>query len=1113
MTNLIRQAKRWILSIVVFATFFAVSAVPAIAQTTQSDAFECQNQENVSPALIAQAQACLQEASGTSALAETGADTEPSTDNAASLFPQGQELGLSTCGKARAIVIRVSFPASEDGSEAAQTIPVTETDEDLLAAFNGEADMTDATYPYESLYAYYLRSSYGKLDFKSTQVVSYTAQHPRSYYESMERSVLFYEALTQIDDQVDFTQCDANNDGYIDAVYLQFAGNCGAWASTWWPQEASCTQAPSGMQETFDGKKVCACVLMDTLEAEVQRSGSDNTVLSFKRTLIHETGHVLGLPDLYSYGNNKGTGSIDMMDVNFGDQNGLFKWLLGWITPDQITYVYTSSAGVDVRHGMGTVTHYDNSATLDLLPYTTDESWEDTGGFIAVSSDKSILDGNLFCNFHLLVFDQPAANMTINLNNYPVNLGHGVRAFRIQAGLNDDKTNFAVTNTDGTSGNQLYEALRPVDGDDSSAVIEFGDFWHLGALISPSTKPSTNYFNSQEAGHTGITFEIVGETDTSAQVKFSWTPASEAREFTLTPTADSILDGFSTLTFNATWAAPMLGAEVLAVHLLVDGNEVPAVAVYNQLFARLTVTALLNPGIVLTGSSAELVVDAGFFNLGIDEQGQARTSPELRIPVSVPTATVSVESSGTYTQTGATSDSTIQTSDVCVDPDGRAYFFQATSGSSGDTLQLFRVSESGDEVTAFDLECGEDYWNASGINLQAVDLGDGTAFLQVRSPSAYADGSIAGRDLWVKVSSGKVLASKEVDAKEDGATFFSTGDGCVAYIQTGQNYERSLVVMSRADSKVSTNSYALTLPSQVDWVEEAGNAGDGYIYAVQNGQRADGEKATMVLWRVADLVAAGKDGAAAAAACFTVSDNNRVMDVKVAGEKIYLACETIDRSEASSFIDELRVYGFDGKRVSTTTISPYCESTAQIKVSESGAVAWITNTEVESTVEKATVQSRVVIYDPSDGSLSQMGVLGPAHGAWLKSRWLEVDRDLAAFTDGYFGDMCQRWSLTKEFGTAEVDPEPEPDPTPEPEPEPDPEPEPTPDPEPTPNPEPDADTTPETTPTEPINEKTTDKSAKLPTTGDTTSNLVILLAAGALLTAYGAVLFTKSKFV
>lgn len=316
------------------------------------DTVPFQSQHEVSPALLAQAQ---QRISGTS----EASLLDESND---SLFPTGETLGLSTTGKARAIVIRVDFPASEDGSEAAETIPENETDEDLLNAFNGPQDATNALYPYESLHAYYERSSFGKLDYQATAIAHYTAQHPRSYYASSASAEgLFAEALNGVDDQIDFSQADANNDGYIDAVYLQFAGECGQWATTWWPKKANFSDDNILGQLDLDGKHVCSAVMLST---RMHWSGV------FEQVLIHETGHVLGLPDLYAYGDHSGLGTstFDMMDNDIGDQNGLFKWLLGWITPEDITYVLTTSEGVDVRIGTGEIVHHDDAASIDLTP-------------------------------------------------------------------------------------------------------------------------------------------------------------------------------------------------------------------------------------------------------------------------------------------------------------------------------------------------------------------------------------------------------------------------------------------------------------------------------------------------------------------------------------------------------------------------------------------------------------------------------------------------------------------------------------------------------------------------------------------------------------------------
>ena len=69
----------------------------------------------------------------------------------------------------------------------------------------------------------------------------------------------------------------------------------------------------------------------------------EKTVKYNCETVIHETGHLLGLDDYYDYTENKGPeggiGGGDMMDYNVGDHNAFSKVLLGWINP----YVLTGS--------------------------------------------------------------------------------------------------------------------------------------------------------------------------------------------------------------------------------------------------------------------------------------------------------------------------------------------------------------------------------------------------------------------------------------------------------------------------------------------------------------------------------------------------------------------------------------------------------------------------------------------------------------------------------------------------------------------------------------------------------------------------------------------------
>lgn len=77
----------------------------------------------------------------------------------------------------------------------------------------------------------------------------------------------------------------------------------------------------------------------------------NGTVKVDAHTLIHEFGHVLGLPDYYSYDANSGKsdyypfGGIDMMDFNIGDHNAMSKAWYGWVEP----YIVTDSTTITIN--------------------------------------------------------------------------------------------------------------------------------------------------------------------------------------------------------------------------------------------------------------------------------------------------------------------------------------------------------------------------------------------------------------------------------------------------------------------------------------------------------------------------------------------------------------------------------------------------------------------------------------------------------------------------------------------------------------------------------------------------------------------------------------------
>ncbi len=150
---------------------------------------------------------------------------------------------------------------------------------------------------------------------------------------------------------INWADYDSDNDGYVDFVYVIYAGKGqadGGTSETIWPhnwdvssaiQYGYCTY--SSAQRTLGGKKI------NNYAMSGEMSGS---ALGGIGTLCHEFGHVMGLPDLYdtSYGTNY-KNMLTPNDWNImdgGSYNGdghcppnydpWEKYFFGWQTPENL---------------------------------------------------------------------------------------------------------------------------------------------------------------------------------------------------------------------------------------------------------------------------------------------------------------------------------------------------------------------------------------------------------------------------------------------------------------------------------------------------------------------------------------------------------------------------------------------------------------------------------------------------------------------------------------------------------------------------------------------------------------------------------------------------------
>ena len=160
------------------------------------------------------------------------------------------------------------------------------------------------------------------------------------------------EACQLMDDSLDFSLYDTNNDGKIDLVFVLFAGppmsDKGGISSTWisdpsnliWPHY---WYYNSGV--TLDGKSIYAYEVSSELDGFF--SNDSIAVPAGIGLAAHEFGHALGLPDFYpsgGVGTYKTLGEWSLMDYGCYLNNvktpagftAYERWFMNWITPTQL---------------------------------------------------------------------------------------------------------------------------------------------------------------------------------------------------------------------------------------------------------------------------------------------------------------------------------------------------------------------------------------------------------------------------------------------------------------------------------------------------------------------------------------------------------------------------------------------------------------------------------------------------------------------------------------------------------------------------------------------------------------------------------------------------------
>lgn len=164
------------------------------------------------------------------------------------------------------------------------------------------------------------------------------------------------DACVKLDDLIDFSRFDANDDGYVDNIYVFYAGKGeadGGNANTIWPHSWSLQSA--GLTLKLDGCTINGYACSPELQGDESTTGIG--------LFAHEYGHVLGLKDLYDVDYDSYNGqAFDVGEWSLmasGAYNGnsavppaltaLERMQLGWLSPTELDSLPASVALSDLE--------------------------------------------------------------------------------------------------------------------------------------------------------------------------------------------------------------------------------------------------------------------------------------------------------------------------------------------------------------------------------------------------------------------------------------------------------------------------------------------------------------------------------------------------------------------------------------------------------------------------------------------------------------------------------------------------------------------------------------------------------------------------------------------
>lgn len=227
-----------------------------------------------------------------------------------------ENINLDSLGTQKILVIPCQFAEERDFNQEM-------LDKIELAFFSSE--LSNKGKNYYSLNEYYCKSSKEKLKLEGE--VTDVLQIPYTLNEVLEDGSympgVFANVFMQKEDNIQYLKnYDSNLDGYVDSVCFIYSSPTNQ-LNNLWSWVATFDTKPNIEQPTFKRHMWCG---IDTFQSNLYDIDA--------HTIIHETGHLLGLKDYYPSDNYEiALGGHSMMDYNISDHDPYSKMLLSWVDP------------------------------------------------------------------------------------------------------------------------------------------------------------------------------------------------------------------------------------------------------------------------------------------------------------------------------------------------------------------------------------------------------------------------------------------------------------------------------------------------------------------------------------------------------------------------------------------------------------------------------------------------------------------------------------------------------------------------------------------------------------------------------------------------------------